>query len=266
MHTYNYIIFFLFKLISCSYIRVNYTTCNSVVNVVCDVKLPYNSAVEWRFNNKVIFYSNNTLKFKFNNNLFGNYTCKTFDVFNKIELKLITEWITSEEKIIISSMLIAYLIISWMTILTLSFKIDRLKRVINLHAILIWITILGVYIQYMLKLSKGYSFIDVCGIVLITVLLFSSIFVNVLTLLKIKKKKCFIVIIILKTITSVLFFLTTLVILFYCYKSIFGSLLIYKLLIINVFELSHLVILFILPVEFKIEYKKLIILNSNLNL
>ncbi|ABQ43604.1 CD47-like protein [Tanapox virus] len=266
MYMYNYIIICLFKLSLSTYIKVNYTTCNSSIYIVCSSNLPYNSIIEWKFNNKVILNNNNTLKFNFNNNLSGNYTCKALNLFNKIELQLVTNWVTSEEKTVILYLLVTKLVVLWITILTLSLKINKFKKVINLYATLIWVTILCLFIQYILRLNKKYSFIDIYGIMLISVLLFSSIGVNVLTLLKIKKNKYLIVIIILKTVASILFFLVYLLILFYCYKNVFGLFLIYNLLIINIFELSYLVCLLIIPIELRIKYKKLIMIKSNLNL
>ncbi|AYC44797.1 CD47-like protein [Moosepox virus GoldyGopher14] len=251
---------------------VTYTSCNKTILLTCNLdKLIYDNTsnidIRWKVDGNSIFLVNKTyynlssLLFNFSTSLTGNYTCEAASKFNKIKniimLQYTSEWFTKEEIEIVISMLSIFIILLWSELITITFKLNKLKRIIYLYAVSLWITLIMLVGQYMISISSVFIFVKVQGIILIQISILISMFVQIHLYKYVENSYLIIGNLVLQVISYLISCIILILSFVGCYNQIYIYLFIYKLLFINVLELCNLVLLFITPLGHNIIYKKL---------
>ena len=254
-----------------------FTICNDTVSVNCDISsLIYSNIsdihVNWSLNNhninhKHTIHNITTLLFNFSKDINGNYTCEASGKFNKIihttYVSYTVKWFNHEERCVIISLLIIYIVIVWGQLIILIFKHRNISNYIYIYAISIWSTLIMLVGQYMISFVTELMYVYIQGIVLIQFSMLSFLFLQKYIYEQFEYRYMFIIFIIIKVI---LFLVSSIIIVLSfngCYKSIYGYLFMYKLLFIDILSLSCLAISVITPLRKNINYKQLHIIQSD---
>ncbi|QEJ79427.1 CD47-like putative membrane protein [Goatpox virus] len=260
---------------------INYSKCNKSIVIDCNinhfVKYNENVTINWFFNNYPLLKKNNTntqkLILDFSKYLYGNYTCYVINNNNillkeTIQLKYIIKWLNKKEINTVVIMLSIYVIMLWSKIIAttikfkLSFKKD--KKIIYLYYYIGFvITLIMLLGQYMIGLNTNNIFIRILGTSFIQLSIFISIILQIIFFKKkFKNTLSLITVFLLHFISYIISLIMFTMSLIGCYNEIYGKVIVYKLLLVIIFEFISLLSLFIFSLNTSIKYRKLHIIED----
>ncbi|QEJ79577.1 CD47-like putative membrane protein [Goatpox virus] len=260
---------------------INYSKCNKSIVIDCNinhfVKYNENVTINWFFNNYPLLKKNNTntqkLILDFSKYLYGNYTCYVINnnnilVKETIQLKYIIKWLNKKEINTVVIMLSIYVIMLWSKIIAttikfkLSFKKD--KKIIYLYYYIGFvITLIMLLGQYMIGLNTNNIFIRILGTSFIQLSIFISIILQIIFFKKkFKNTLSLITVFLLHFISYIISLIMFTMSLIGCYNEIYGKVIVYKLLLVIIFEFISLLSLFIFSLNTSIKYRKLHIIED----
>ncbi|AGZ95444.1 CD47-like putative membrane protein [Goatpox virus] len=260
---------------------INYSKCNKSIVIDCNinhfVKYNENVTINWFFNNYPLLKKNNTntqkLILDFSKYLYGNYTCYVINNNNillkeTIQLKYIIKWLNKKEINTVVILLSIYVIILWGKIIAttikfkLSFKKD--KKIIYLYYYIGFvITLIMLLGQYMIGLNTNNILIRILGTSFIQLSIFISIILQIIFFKKkFKNTLSLITVFLLHFISYIISLIMFTMSLIGCYNEIYGKVIVYKLLLVIIFEFISLLSLFIFSLNTSIKYRKLHIIED----